>query len=305
MAAEHLYSCFDFRLRSELALELTAASDDGEREVVTIRRGPVPEMLPGAGPQERGIQVAGDAVLLTVEGVARYLVTGGREIVVDQVPGGSDRNLRLFMLGSALGILSHQRGLLPLHANAVVARGGAYAFAGDSGAGKSTLAAHFARAGYEVLCDDVCVVSFAADGTPLAWPGLPRLKLWGDAALAFGHDSASLERAIEGLDKYHVPLPPAGDPRPVPFRRLYLLTRADDGEDTAFTRLSGHRAMAAAMAQTYRDIYVRPMGLAAQNFRQCALLLAGAEVWQARRAWGYAVFEREAALLERHILDGG
>ena len=91
MAAEHLYSCFDFRLRSELALELTAASDDGEREVVTIRRGPVPEMLPGAGPQERGIQVAGDAVLLTVEGVARYLVTGGREIVVDQVPGGSDR----------------------------------------------------------------------------------------------------------------------------------------------------------------------------------------------------------------------
>ena len=48
--------------------------------------------------------------------------------------------------------------------------------------------------------------------------------------------------------------------------------------------------------------YLGPMGLAAQNFRQCAALLARAEVYAATRAWGYDVFEREAGLLERHIL---
>jgi hypothetical protein len=45
------------------------------------------------------------------------------------------------------------------------------------------------------------------------------------------------------------------------------------------------------------------MGLAPQNFRQCAALLARIGVYEARRAWGYEVFDREAGLLERHILE--
>ncbi len=303
MTAAALYSCFDFCLRSEIPLaELVPAGEAGERPVVDIKLGRLAETLPGGGGAERGIQVAGDSVLLTVDGVARYLVRGGREILVDPAQGGSERDLRLFLLGSALGILCHQRGLLPLHANAIVAGGGAYAFAGPSGAGKSTLAAHFSRAGYEILCDDVCVISFDEGGRPHAWPGLPRLKLWGDAATAFGHDRDNLDRAIEGQDKYHVPLAPAGPPRPVPFRRLYLLTRAEEGAETAIARMRGQRAMAVVRSQTYRDFYLGPMGLAAQNFRQCAALLAWAEVYAATRTWGYDVFEREAGLLERHIL---
>jgi len=304
MPEAHLYSCFDFRLRSAIRLrELTPAAEDDPRPLVDVRVGSVPAVLPGSPPTQFGIQAAGETAVLTVSETARYLVRGGREIVVDPSPGGSERNVRLFLLGSALGILSHQRGLLPLHANAVVAEGGAYAFGGHSGAGKSTLAAHFAREGYEILCDDVCAISFAGDGRAFAWPGLPRLKLWGDAAQAFGHDSASLDRAIEGLDKYHVPLAEAGATRAVPFRRLYLLARTEQGKDPAISRLHGQRAMAAVMEHTYRSSYLRPMGLAAQNFRLCAALLQRAEVYEARRDWGYEVFGREAELFERHILQ--
>lgn len=296
------YSCFDFRMRSDIPLgELTPADPGDPRPLVEIRVGPLPEVLPGAAPARHGIQAVGDAVLLTVPGIARYLVHGGRAITVDPSLGGSDRNLRLFLLGSALGILAHQRGLLPLHANAVVANGGAYAFAGHSGAGKSTLAAHFAREGYQVLCDDVCPIGFSADGIPLAWPGLPRLKLWSDAAEAFGHDPAVLDRAIEGYEKFHVPLPARGPSRPVPLRRLYLLARAEEGAGGSVRRLRGQQAMTAAMSQTYREVYLRPLGLAAQNFRHCAALLEHAEVFEARRAWGYDVFDREAARLAEHI----
>jgi hypothetical protein len=301
MAESYLYSCFNFRLRSEIRLELTPVAETDPRPVVDIRIGRVPEILAGSPPAKFGIQAADDAVLLTVAETARYLVRGGNEIVVDPAPNGSERNVRLFLLGSALGILSHRRGLLPLHANAVIADGGAYAFGGHSGAGKSTLAAHFAREGYAVLCDDVCAIGFAEDGTPIAWPGLPRLKLWGDAAEAFGHDSASLDRAIEGYDKYHVPLAAAGATQAVPFRRLYLLARTEAGEAPAISRLQGQRAMAAVMEHTYRNGYLGPMGLSAQHFRLCAELLRRAEVYEARRDWGYEVFEREAELFQRHI----
>ena len=304
-AVSGLLACFDFCLRSEIPLpELLPAGEVRGRDVVEIRLGTLPEALANAHRVAPALHYADGEVLLTIEGVGRYLVRGGREIVVDPAAGGSERNLRLFLLGSALGLLCYQRDLLPLHANAIVADGGAYAFAGPSGAGKSTLAAHFGRAGYPVLCDDVCVISFSGE-VPLAWPGLPRLKLWGDAAAAFGHDRRDLDQAIEGLDKYHVPLAAAAAPAPVPFRRLYLLARAGEGEAEAIIRLRGLEAMEAVMGQAYRGLYIGPMGLTARYFEHCAALLAGAEVYEARRAWGYAVFDEAAGRLERHIAGKG
>ena len=297
-----LYSCFNFRLRSEIPLsELNPASGEGdERPIVDVRLGTVAASLAGSTSYQ-GVQVAGEDSLLTVPNVARYLVRDGRQILVDPSPNAPERNVRLFLLGSALGILCHQRRLLPLHANAVVVGGGAVAFAGHSGAGKSTLAAHFQREGYEVLCDDVCVLSFNDDGRPFAWPGLPRLKLWRDAATAFGHDPAALDPAIEDMDKYHVPLVTTGAARPIPFRRLYLLDRTKAGHAGRIDRLRGQDAMEAVLAQTYRGAYLAPMGLSGHHFAQCAALLSRAEIYSASRAWGFDIFEREAARLEAHV----
>lgn len=297
-----LYSCFGFRLGTDFPLpELAPAEDPGDaRPIVPVRKETLPELLPGGREAEHNLQIAGDAVMLSIANAGRYLMRGGGEILFDPAGADSERRTRLFLLGSALGILCHQRGLLPLHANAIVSNGGAVAFAGSSGAGKSTLAAWFARAGHEVLCDDVCVIGFE-DGRPFAWPGLPRLKLWGDAAATFGHDSDTLDPVVEGLDKYQVPLGPGGPVRPIPFRRLYVLSRSEEGRDGTVERLQGRAAMAAVMAQTYRGLYLRPLGLATRHFQLAAALLGHAEIYAASRAWGFDVFGREADRLERHF----
>ena len=302
--AQSTYSCFDFRLRSDIDLsELSAAENGDRRPIVQVRIGTVPGTLPGGGDPVGGLQAADGDALLAVPQTARYLVRGGTEIVVDPLPGASERNVRLFLLGSALGLLCHQRGLLPLHANAIVADNGAFAFAGPSGTGKSTLAAYFARAGYPVLCDDVCVINLDDSASPLAWPGLPRLKLWGDASSAFGHDKTGLDPVIDGMDKYHVRLPAPIGPRPFPFRRLYLLRRTEPGEEAGIRRLRGSAAMEAIMAQTYRGLYLPTLGLTARHFFQCASLASRIEVYAAARAWGYEAFEREADRLARHLLE--
>jgi hypothetical protein len=303
-APASLHSCFDFCVRSEIALpELSSAAEGDNRPIVDIRIGSAPAGLAGGGETSAGLQVAGATALLTVPQTARYLIREGREIVIDIHPEGSERNVRLFLLGSVLGVLCHQRGLLPLHANAIVIGDGAFAFAGPSGAGKSTLAAHFSRSGYQVLCDDVCVLNLDDPQRPLAWPGLPRLKLWGDASAAFGHDKSRLDRVLDGMDKYHVRLPALEDPRPIEFRRLYLLGRSQPDQATSITRLHGTAAMEAIMAQTYRGLYLPTMGLASRHFLQCASLAKHIEVYAATRAWGYETFAREAEGLERHLLE--
>jgi hypothetical protein len=305
MAEPPLYSCFDFRLRSEIALEEIGRADDpaDPRPIVAISLGQVPERLPGADEARHGLQAHGDEALLIVENTARYLVRAGREIVVEPLPGGSERNLRLFLLGSALGILCHQRGLLPLHANAIVVGNSAFAFAGRSGAGKSTLAAYFARAGYQVLCDDVCMIDVGHPDGPVAWPGLPRLKLWGDASRAFGHDNRELDRVLDGMDKFHVSLPVLQEARPIPFRRLYLLGRAEAGEEPEIAPLRGSAAVEAIMAHTYRALYLPVLGLTSRHFLQSASLADRIQVYTAARAWGYELFDREAGRLARHLIE--
>lgn len=303
-AGTQSYSCFNFQLISEIALyELTPAVDLSDpRPLVHVSLGSLPETLPGAQAPEFGLQVVtAGFVMLTVAGVARYLISGGSEIIVDPLPGAAERNVRLFLLGSALGILCHQRGLLPLHANAIVVDGRAVAFAGCSGSGKTTLAAHFERAGYELLCDDVCVIDFDEARRPVAWPGLPGLKLWGDAAEEFGHKRGDLDQVAEGMDKYHIPMARAARPRAIPFDRLYVLSRAECHQTGSISCLRGAKAMAAVMAQTYRLIYLAPMGLRQRHFDLCAAAAVHAKIYAASRLWGYDVFAREADTLERHF----
>jgi hypothetical protein len=259
---------------------------------------PVPDEAVRSG----SLQTCGEDAYLTVEKVARYRIRGGREIAIDPFPGASDRSIRLFLLGSAFGVLCHQRGLLPLHANAIVSEGQAFAFGGRAGIGKSTLAAHFQSRGYGILCDDVCVVSFDDLGRPLAWPGLPRLKLWRDAAEKFGYDSRELEVTMDGLEKFHVPLTAPPAQCPFPLARLYILSDGESRSSPEILRLSGISALEAVVANVYRPWHLKPLGLRQANFNRAARVAMHASVYAAPRTRGFDVFAQEAAKLESHLL---
>ena len=61
----------------------------------------------------------------------------------------------VYLLGPVLGFVMRLRGIVPLHASAVMIGTGATVFVGDAGAGKSTTAGAFAALGYGVLSDDL------------------------------------------------------------------------------------------------------------------------------------------------------
>lgn len=299
---DRVYACFGLSIRSQIPLpEIEESPEpDGRLSPVVIRVGDFSEGGEGEGTEGALVQASDRSVSFSVADVARYHIANGSEIVVSPAPGASMRDVRVFLLGTALGILCHQRGLMPLHANAIVVRGEAVAFAGPTGAGKSTLAAYFQSCGHQLLCDDVCVVSFDENGQALAWPGPPRLKLWRDAVAAFGHDGERLERVFERHDKFHLPFSRGIGQAPFPLRRLYVLQRHEAGSGACFFRLRGASAIEALAAQTYRSRFLDRMGLRARHLRQSAALAGHAEVYVASRNWGFGVFEREAERLLRH-----
>jgi hypothetical protein len=284
-----LYGVFGLRLSSSIDLpELFPAEGSGVPDV-SIRFGSV----------EGEHAITPDKIRLVVPKVASYLITGGREILIDPAPGSSERNIRLFLLGSALGGILHQRGLLPLHANSIEVNGRAIAFMGHSGAGKSTMAAWFLDRGYRVLADDVCVVTMDEHGRPLAHRGIPRLRLWREAIEVSGRTVEDYELSFDDMDKFNVPTPRPEEIRPLPLDHVYLLRKAEKGA-AEIRRLVGVEAVDALVANTYRGGYVTQMGGTRRHLTSCLELVRKVPVFAATRVWGFDDYDEQAGKLEEH-----
>ncbi len=273
------YQIFGLSLRSDLELPelLTGQFDAGPDVAITL--GSV------SGDAQPGLHADEDGLVLTVPEVARYRIREGREIIVELVPDVPARNVRLFLLGSAFGALLHQRGLLPLHANAIEIDGKAYAFMGQSGAGKSTLAAWFHDKGYPVIADDVCVVAFDQHGRAWACPGLPRLRLWDETLQARGLEPSAYPLSYEGnseLRKYDVSLDAVAQER-VELAGVFLL---EEGDAFAATPLTGVKAADAIFANTYRGRYLAQVNGHERHWSDCMALLRSASIYRLERAWG-------------------
>lgn len=289
-----LVRLFGLTIDSDFPLPGLCPAPGGTAVDVTIRCGPV-----------------GEAADLTIDDVGAFAVRGGREIIVEALPGVPERNVRLFLLGSAMGLLLHQRGLFPLHANAIALDGHAFAVAGASGAGKSTLAAWFSRQGFDLLGDDVLALR-QIGGRFAALPGPPRVRLWRQSLDKFGLGSEGLEQSYTDpeFDKWDLPVA-TGDmaEEELPLAAIYVL---EDGPDIALAPLGGAAAAKALFDHTYRGSYVDRIGGAAQHWRTVTMLATSIPVIRLERprdlgrldALGHAVLAHARAEVARTAGEG-
>lgn len=213
------------------------------------------------------------AFCLNVPDIAAYTIKDGTQISVRPAPGIDAASVRVFLLGSALGALLFQRQLLVLHGNAIVINGQAMLCLGPSGAGKSTLAAAFAARGFTVLADDVVAI----DRDCAALPGIPRVKLWQDAATHLQIDTQGLTRIRPSLEKFNLPLPAEPVRHPVPVRWIYLLGKSNRA-DFSLTPVTGLARFQPLMMNTYRRSFMEGMALHPAHLARCGALAGRAHV---------------------------
>jgi hypothetical protein len=272
-----VYLAFGLRIRSSIALpEIPAGPEDGSLDDVTITTGRIAERLEGAVVLDAFMQVSLGAFQFNSP-AGRYFVRDGRRIVVDARPGASARDVRLYLLGTVMAALCHQRSLLPLHATSVELGGDAVAFAGGSGAGKSTIAAQFHARGRTVLADDLSPAELGAGRPPMLWPGLQRIKIWTDSLALAGHAGADLPRIADGVDKVSLPVTPAAA-HPRRLRQIYVLQPRDSGP-VRIDRLSGPEAVAAVFDNVHRWPLAVAMGRAPAEFNQVLTIVANCEIF--------------------------
>lgn len=255
----HFYQTFGLQIRSELCLpELVignVSATTGATDLV-IRRAtehdgiPPAAAFPGhdqeAAPRPFLRTRAGD-IYLSWPTVGRARVSGGRLIAFQPDPGVPVELIRLHLLGSALGVTLHQRGLLPLHASVVALHGCAIAFLGGWGAGKSTAAAAMHVHGYPVLADDIAAVDLAQD-LPYARIGFPQMKLWPESLPIFG-DSPERLPLVHPAEEKRIKVIERNDAcTSLPLQCIYLL---QDGPQVQIETMAPKEALFDLLANWY------------------------------------------------------
>lgn len=298
------YRLFGLAVASDLECpELIAAPAD-ENVDIHITLETVPETIDAPLHVNRRVQVGQGVYQFRVDDIARYRIEQGRTIRVEPYPGADAGDVRLFLLGTAIGALLHQQGRLPLHVCAVAVDGGAHAFCGESGAGKSTLAAAFHQRGLPVLCDDVGLAVPGPDGAALFYPGFPRIKLWQDALDHFDIDNVPLIRDQTRADKYHLMLRDTFHGAPLPFRRLYELARGDAETEARIEALAHHDTIGLLIQNTYRPGMVRRIGDPLAHLRQCGHVAGAIRGFRYTRPWNLARIDASLDRLLDHLSTG-
>ena len=235
-----------------------------------------------------------DAAFLEFRTVASFLVTGGREIKIDAVPGADERLIRLFLLGPVLGLLLHQRNYLVLHASGVAVGGEVLAFVGDKGMGKSTIAAALHAAGHALVADDLVAVD-THDARRLVYPGFPQLKLFPASAALLEGDPACLPRVHPDLEKRARRATEGFTTAPIPLGRIFVL---EDAADVRIIPVAPRPGFMELVRHSYLLGFLGATQTAAAHFRQAISLAARVPVARLLRPRSFDALPDVVRLLE-------
>ena len=292
-------------VHSELALPELLPWPAGEAHApdITIRETSVPAFLPN--PVTRGESLVVDAdgsVLMHIKGLVRILARGGNEIFVEILRQETSEGWRLFLLGSTLGHIIHQRGLFPLHAACLRVSGRTLAIAGQSGMGKSTMAMALAQRGHQLLSDDLTVIQQQGLAAPLVLPAFPRLKLWRDSLESLDVDLAGLAQVRDGMDKFNLSRGDrfGFDPAPNPLHAILLL---EEQPEIKLAPMPLLEAAAAIRDQVFRPKIGALLGKAheARLFSQSVALASTVKIQRLERPKEFAALAATVELIEAHF----
>jgi hypothetical protein len=221
----YYYHVFGLTISSPIACPELIASNHQKADV-EVELGSVPKQLTDIIASDEIWQQNADQLRLEIENVATFLIEQGRKVTISPKRNVTDNDIRLFLLGSALGIIQHQRGRLTLHASALTNGKDTILICGNSGAGKSTTANMLIKNGFKLLSDDLAVIDFKND-QPWLMPAYPQSKLWQDATDKLSIETQGLKRVLSNLDKFAYPLHQHFSNTPTKVTHVLILGKAD------------------------------------------------------------------------------
>ncbi|MCP4153687.1 MAG: hypothetical protein GY757_38515 [bacterium] len=297
---DYHYRAFGLNIRSRIEISGLIPAE-GEPDI-DIRYGDVPESLEDPVRSGPRFQAKPGHLLFTVDNIARYWVSNGKQVVIAPYPGTNETEIRAFLLGAPLGAVIHQRGLFPLHGSSLKIQDKCVIFSGFSGSGKSTIARAFINRGYHLHGDDVCAISIGEDGIPIVLPEYPRTKLWEDAAKKLDQETSVLLRTRQSLLKFEISAAGAFNKQPLPLQKIYILDPWNK-KSIKLTTITGIDKFHLLNRHIYHRKFTSGLGKEVFQFKNAGAIGKKVTLVRVQRPLNPFLLDELADLLEKDFLE--
>lgn len=252
-----------------------------------IKLGTTPGKLTGDNVvQNVRVSISPKEYLLRIFHIANYYAADGNLIIVEPMHQADWKSIRLFLLGSVISAILHQRAMIPVHASAIERGEGIVLFSGPSGAGKSTIAAMLQKKGYSIFSDDICVLkrSDGVRGPIEAFTSYPMIKLWHDSFEKIGIEMAVEENKIRpNLPKFGLFYPDDFKTGAKIVKQVFILDKSSHTETPEIEKLGTFDAFRALEKNAYRRVQINSMKLRDVHFAMLSELVGLAPVYKITR----------------------
>jgi hypothetical protein len=242
------YAIYDHHLKTSVPIRNDLVeSSEGDRPAIKFEEVddiPVPEHeIVGRRFQSFDVHEDGSPLLFIDEyesewqlefpKLIRYRLTENGQIQFQRLGEISDHLIEIHLLGFVLSFYLERKGILALHAAAIVRPGGAIAFLAFNKGGKTSLAASFLKAGDSLLTDDILAVT-TSDGHPTGASGYPQMRMWPEQAELLTGRSEEYPTVLPTVTKRMVPIDAVGpggfcaESQPI---RAMIVPQRDESED--------------------------------------------------------------------------
>lgn len=259
------YLLYGFKVQSEIAIEEAVRCSIDSPDVVIEKKVVSDNTLLDI--HNNYIKFYKDRIIFCVGGAGIYDISDGNKITVTVDLKNSSERTKIFLLGSAFGILFIQRGDLAIHGSCVAVNQKGTIITGVSGAGKSTLGADIYRKGAYFVSDDVCRVK--SNQIPSVVMSYPQQKLCGDAIKRFGYSPTEFRMVDPECDKYAI-----SDQRiirskaEVPLVNMIELSINNESHQIQISEIRGEEKIHLIMNNIYRGVFYNRLQMSNEVIRE-------------------------------------
>ncbi len=216
-----------------------------------------------------------------VKNVARYRVQDGKNVSICPYEDADEASINLFLEGSVLGAVLHQRQLLPFHGSSFEYKSKGIMICGRSGVGKSSVTAAFCQNGAKYINDDISPMKIDSSKTVIL-PYKTWIKLWDDTLEKLEIENNELEKIRPEIEKFYLKMRKENY-SDFDLNQIFILN-IHNKEAYEANVLNGIQKYNALRKQIYRKVYLKGMPETEKEyFKQLFLLAAKVKVTSIER----------------------
>lgn len=283
MAEKYIYSSFGLIIKSDI--EISEFIPGTGEEDISIFIGKVPDKIEEMVDQAVDYKISRTEFLFFVENVGKYYIKEGRLIIVEPSEGADAAAIKVYLIGTAIGAVLLQRGVLPIHGSSVIINGHAVIFTGCSGAGKSTICAGLREQGFEFFGDDISVVTINGSGLPQVQSSFPMQRLCTDTAEKMGYNKNELQLACKEDNKYVIKDYENFKTGSAELAAIFELSAKDNGE-VQLTEVKGVEKLMRITNNIYYFSILKRLGIKEAFFKQCLTVAKNVGFYKLQRPAG-------------------